>query len=356
MRRLLGWALAPVMLLAAGSACAADLEIRNTALRVVVIPEARSDVSVTVLKTNSRLPIRVAKDLSGRTIIEGAQWFGPFSQPIWCDAGGVRLWGAGHIDTADLPQILVRMPLEARVSSGGGVFGAISRADRLNLGVSGCGEWTVGNVQGRLALDDSGSARLRTGTAGQMALRVSGSGDIATHAVAGGLDAEDVSGSGEITIEQASGLVRVRGSGSGDLVVNGGQASRLDVDVSGSGAVQFKGAVQDLAGGSSGDGQIVTGPVTRSLSVDISGSGDMAVEQASGTVRARISGAGTLKIAGGHASTVDARISGSGDVDFGGQADTVNASSSGSGDLRVAHATGAVASSTTGSGRVIVNR
>jgi len=355
MRRLFGWALAPVLLAAAGAASAASLDIRNAALRVVVIPEARSDVSVTILKTNSRLPLKLTTGLSGQTIVDGGQWFAPFGQAIWCERDGVHVWGVGHIANADLPRILVRMPLDARVSAGGGIFGAISRADRLDLAVSGCGDWTVGNVRDRLAVGSSGSANVRTGTADQMALQASGSGDIVTRTALGGLDAA-VSGSGEITVEQASGPVRIRVSGSGDLVVNGGQASRLDVDVSGSGDVQFKGAAQDLSAGLSGNGEIATGAVTRSLGVDISGSGDMTVLAASGTVRARISGSGALKIAGGHASTVDARISGSGDVDFDGQADTVNASSSGSGNLRVARVTGAVVSSATGSGRVIVNR
>ena len=355
MRRLFGWAIAPVLLAAAGSASAAGLDIRNAALRVVVIPEARSDVSVTIIKTNSRLPLKLTTGLSGQTVVDGGVWFAPFGQAIWCDAGGVHVWGVGHVANVDLPQILVRMPLDARVSAGGGVFGAISRADQLDLSVSGCGDWTVGNVRDRLAIRNSGSATVRTGAAGQMALQASGSGDIATRAAANGLDA-DVSGSGEITVEHASGLVRVRGSGSGDLVVNGGQASKLDVDISGSGDVRFKGDAQELSAAISGNGEIATGPVTRSLDVDISGSGDMTVDAASGTLRARISGSGALKIAGGHATSIDARISGSGDIDFAGQADTVNASSSGSGDLRVAHVTGAVVSSATGSGHVVVDR
>src|SRR5580698_9130403 len=175
MRRLFGWAIAPVLLAVAGSASAASLEIRNAALRVVVIPEARSDVSVTILKTNARLPLRLSTGLSGQTIIDGGQWLALLGRPIWCDDHGVHVWGVGHVDTADLPQVLVRMPLEARVSAGGGVFGSISRADRLDLSVDGCGEWTVGNVRDRLAVGSSGSATVRTGTAGQMVLQASGS-------------------------------------------------------------------------------------------------------------------------------------------------------------------------------------
>jgi hypothetical protein len=356
MRRLFGWALAPVMLAAAGSASAASLEIRNAALRVVVIPEARSDISVTVLKTNPHLPIRLSTDLTGGTVIDGGAWFAPFGKPIWCEAGGdVHVWGVGHVANADLPRIVVRVPLDVRVSAGGGVFGAISGSNKLGLDVSGCGDWVVGNVRDRLAVSNSGSATVRTGTAGQMALQASGSGRIATHAAANGLDAE-VSGSGEVAVEAASGLIRIRDSGSGGITVNGGQASSLDTQVSGSGDIQFKGAAQDVRASLSGIGQIGAGVVTHSLGVDISGAGDMSVQQASGVIRADISGAGRLHIAGGHASNIDAHLSGSGDVDFGGVADTVNASASGSGDLRVARVTGPVVSSTSGAGRVIVNR
>jgi len=356
MRRLFGWALAPLMIAAAGSASAASLDIRNGALRVVVIPEARSDIVVTVLKSNARLPIRLSKDLAGGTVIDGGQWFAPFGRPIWCEAGGdVHVWGVGRVANADLPQILVRMPMDARVSAGGAVFGAITGSNRLDLDVSGCGDWVVGNVRDRLSVSNSSSASVRTGTAGQMALQASGSGRIATRAAANGLDA-GVSGSGEVVVEAASGPVRIHDSGSGDITVNGGQASSLDARVSGSGDVQFKGVTQDLQAGLSGNGQIDAGVVTHSLGVDISGSGDMKVQQASGTVRAHISGSGELHVAGGHATNIEAELSGSGDVDFGGVADTVNASTSGSGDLRVARVTGPVVSSASGSGRVIVNR
>ena len=358
MRRLFGWMLAAIMLAAAGSASAASLEIRNAALRVVVIPEARSDINITIIKTNPRLPIRVSTGLAGETVIDGGAWFTSFfGKPVWCEANGdVHIWGVGHIANADLPQILVRMPLDARVSAGGGgVFGAISAANSLDLDASGCGDWVVGNVRARLAVSNSGAVSVRTGSAGQMALEDSGAGRIATRAAAGGLDAS-VSGSGVVAVEAASGRVRLQDSGGGDIDVNGGQASSLDEQASGSGDIQFKGAAQDVRASLSGIGQVGAGVVTHSLDVDISGGGDMNVQQASGMVRADISGAGRLHISGGHATSIEARLSGSGDVDFGGVADTVNASASGAGDLRVAHVTGSVVSSTSGAGRVIVNR
>ena len=359
MRRLFGWALAPVMLAAAGTAGAASLDIRNAALRVVVIPEARSDVSVTVLKTNPKLPLKLLKGFAGQTIVDGGQWFAPFGQAIWCEGratgASVHIWGVGRVAYEDLPQILVRVPLDAQVSSGGGVFGAISASNQLDLSVSGCGEWTVGNVRDRMSVRNSSDAAVRTGAAGQMALDASGSGLIATRAAANGLEA-GLSGSGTITVEQASGPIRIRASGSGDIVINGGKASSVDAQGSGSGNIQFKGVAEDLQAGLSGSGKISAGPVSRSLDADITGSGDMAVQQASGAVRAHISGSGMLRVGGGHATSLDAHLSGSGDVDYAGVADRVTASTSGSGDLLIGRVTGPLASSSSGSGRVIANR
>ena len=49
-------------LLGASAASAAPgLEIRDSAVRVTIIPEARSDVSVTVTQTNGRLPLRITR-------------------------------------------------------------------------------------------------------------------------------------------------------------------------------------------------------------------------------------------------------------------------------------------------------
>ena len=167
MHRLLGWALAPILLAMAGTAAAASLDIRNAALRVVVIPEARSDVSVTVLKANRRLPLKVWNGLSGQVIVDGGKVFSLFGPPIWCDAdaagAGVHVWGVGRIAYADLPQIVVRVPLDAQVSAGGGVFGAVSAANRLDLAVGGCGDWAVGNVRERRRFEWRNGSRRRGG-------------------------------------------------------------------------------------------------------------------------------------------------------------------------------------------------
>jgi hypothetical protein len=338
MRAKMGWA-AALAVAAAGSAHAASLEVRNAAVRVVVIPEARSDVSVTVVKSNPRLPLKVINGASDQVIVDGGYWGGFMGyQSIHCSAGAtgpvVNIWGVGRFAYDELPEILVRMPLDAVVRAGAGAFGAVSAANRLDLGVSGCGDWTVANVRDQMAVRVSGSGKVRTGAAGQMALEVTGSGSVSTREAANGLDAH-VSGSGAIVVEQASGAIRARDSGSGQITINGGRASLVDAGASGSGGIEFKGDADDLQ-------------------VGLSGSGGVKVAQVSGAVRARISGSGSLRIASGHAKAVEAHISGSGSVYFDGPADSLNASASGSGSVRIARVAGAVVSSTTGSGKVVI--
>ena len=55
--------LAASLLLSAAGAVAASpsVQIRDAAARVTVIPEARADVSVVVIKTNPKLPIWISK-------------------------------------------------------------------------------------------------------------------------------------------------------------------------------------------------------------------------------------------------------------------------------------------------------
>src|SRR5690349_19084325 len=71
---------APVMLaaiaavvaapLAAGSAQAASVEVKDAVARVTVIPENRADIKVEFVSPNPRLPLEV-RSLGGRTIVDG---------------------------------------------------------------------------------------------------------------------------------------------------------------------------------------------------------------------------------------------------------------------------------------------
>ena len=78
-----------------------------------------------------------------------------------------------------MPQIVIRTPRDVDVDAGGAIWGTVGRSASLSLGNAGCGDWTVGNVEGRMRLSQAGSGDTRAGSAGEAKVRVAGSGDTA---------------------------------------------------------------------------------------------------------------------------------------------------------------------------------
>ena len=305
----------------AGGARAQDapLRIEHAAARVVVIPEARGTLSVSVQHGPSRLPQLQVRQEGGRIVVDGGLLeHGLFGGPVGgherarC-VGGLqarRFFGGRPLDTravvveqvgrvayADLPVITVHAPMNVRLAASSAVYGGVGRSDSASLSLTGCGDWTVADVRGQLAADLIGSGDLRASRAGTLNAHLAGSGDLSTTAVDGAAE------------------VQVAGSG----------------DVS-------------------------TGAVGGGLTVQLSGSGDVAAARVSGPVRAAIAASGDVRIHAGHASSAEVHVAGSGDFVFDGTADSLSASVVGSGDVRVAHVTGPVSKSVLGSGEISVGR
>jgi len=301
MRAILAFGVASAALLAAGAASAAEtrVDIKDAVARVVIVPEARSDVKVSFKTTNASLPLTVRVE-GDRTIVDG-------------DLGGrlgkgrirncrsingvasVEVSGVGRIAWEDMPQIIIQVPMDANVGAGGAVFGSVGRSTSLSLSNAGCGDWTVANVEGALTVNLAGSGDVKAGSAGAADIRIAGSGDVAATGVRGKLEASV--------------------AGSGDLAA---------------------------------------GPVGGGLAVRIMGSGDADVASVNGDVDISIAGSGDALIRGGQAGAVSVNIAGSGDVQFAGSATTVTARVAGSGDIRVASVSGDVKKSVVGSGQVRV--
>ena len=281
MRHLYGLGLAAAAMIAATSATAASVEIRDAVVRVTVLPEARSDVVVQVIKTNPKLPLRVTRSGDGRVVVDGGSddnWLGGLlgRRAASCNFSGphpsVTVWGVGSIDVDDMPQIIVRTPMDAQVSTSGATLGAIGRTDSLVLSIAGCDDWVVANVRGRLKVHDAGSGRIRTGAAGELAISIAGSGSLHTRAIANGVSAH-IAGSGEVEIEEASGPIQVEIAGHGDVRIGGGHATDMRVSIVGSGDVAYKGVADNLRAAIAGSGEIVVAKVTGTVRKSIAGSG-----------------------------------------------------------------------------------
>jgi hypothetical protein len=273
---------------AVSAAQAAEVEVKHAVARVVVIPEARSDIKVEVSGSSPSLPaIQVSTSPSGKVIVEGgmdrrirgcsthgvnAGTIDPISPP---DGVVIRLRGAPDVRLKDAPLITIHTPMDVHVDANGAVFGSIGRSDSVDLGNAGCGDWTVANTRGAIRISEAGSGDVRTGSAGEAHASVAGSGDIAFGPVSN-LKAS-IAGSGDITAASASGWVEASIAGSGDVRVRGGKVDRVKASIAGSGDVTVDGPVGDVDASIMGSGDVRVGSASGRVSKSIMGSGSIVI-------------------------------------------------------------------------------
>lgn len=298
----------------AGAASAQErpgVRLENAAARLIVIPEARGDVSVSIKGGDSRLP-PLRTRMEGRTVVVDGDLrnriescgsvninvgvlFHPDARPY--PGQRVMIRGVGPLALDRLPVVTARVPMDAAVAAGGAVWGEVGPTEALHLSKDGCGDFRLADVHGVLDLASHGSGDTFAHHAGRLHASVAGSGNLTT---------EDV-------------------GGSADLVV-------------------------------SGSGDVKMGRVAGGVSAQVNGSGNMTAEETNGPINVAISGSGDLTVHHGHAPAVAAQVAGSGDFRFDGDAGSLTAQVAGSGDVHVAHVSGAVTKVVSGSGEVTVGR
>jgi len=275
MRAFLTLGVATAALLGATAAQAASIEFKDAVARVVVIPEDRTDVKVEFLTTNPGLPLTVRTE-GDKTVVDGdLRSMAIHNCRTVNGEATVNVKGKSYGWDA-LPQVVVRVPMDAKVAGGGAVFGSIGRTDSLSLANAGCGDWTVGNVGGELKINLAGSGDTTVGTAGDTAINIAGSGDVKTAAITGAL-AVNIAGSGDVQSAAVSGPVSANIMGSGDVTIRGGEVGALAVSIAGSGDVVVMAAAE-------------------SVSAKIAGSGDVRVIRVSGSVSKKVAGSGEVII------------------------------------------------------------
>ena len=266
------WAMAAASVLGAGAAQASELEIEDAAARLVVIPEARRDVQVTVTPGRARLPVLQVRRRGGDVEVNG-----DLRRRIeGCDGRGVNIRGVGRVPIADLPVITARVPLNVQVGAGGAVFGSIGRSNTLELSHAGCGELRAGNVAGELEVSSAGSGGVFVGASRSAEVSLAGSGDVRLGPVAGPLEAS-IAGSGDIYAESVAGAVEASIAGSGDVVVNAGRTGPVSASIVGSGDVRIGGTASSVNASVMGSGDVRVGQVTGAVRRNIAGSGDVVI-------------------------------------------------------------------------------
>jgi len=268
---------------ASATLAAPTIDIRGVAARVTIIPEIRSDIGVAIAHANARLPIRERR-LGDHTYLTGDV----VRQVHGCSIVGghqvVSVWGRGDVPYEQLPQLVIRTPMDVRVGASEAVFGDIGRSSSVDFTNQGCGSWTIADVQGRLRLNQAGSGDVRVGSAGPSDLSVVGSGDIVAGEIHGGLKAIS-SSSGNVTVAAVTGPVDARVAGAGNIVLSTGTVTDMTASIAGSGSVSLDGVADSLHAMIAGSGDVsvakVLGPVVR----QVFGSGAVHVNRKAGAGR-----------------------------------------------------------------------
>ena len=275
MRRLITWAAVAGLLGVSAARAAPTLVIRGAAARVVVIPQARSDITVFVERAAPGLPLKIHR-LGDRVTIIG----NVARRVRGCSlAGGrqsVRVWSRGEVAYDALPRLVIHTPMDVRLTAGDAVFGAIGRSASLDFTNQGCGDWAVANVAGRMRIDQAGAGVTRAGTAHSGDLSVAGSGQVITQPIAGGVTAVS-SGAGDIKIAAINGPYDVRVAGAGTIGVGAGLATNMNASIAGSGGIRFGGTALNLQVMIAGPGQVRVDRVTGTVSKRLFGTGSVTV-------------------------------------------------------------------------------
>lgn len=261
------------VLAATAAAAEPSVEIKSAAARVVVIPEARQDVKVEMVTTNSSLPL-TQSTFGDKIVLDGGLRHRIGDCRTEFGRIAVRVRHLGVVSYDNLPQIVARVPMDAKVEVSGAVFGSVGRSDSVVLSNAGCGDWTVANTKGELRINVAGSGDTRAGSAGALVARIAGSGDVLAREIAGPVSV-DVAGSGDVTTVSVNGPLHANIAGSGDVKVQQGHATEVVVNIAGSGDVRFGGVADSVKASIAGSGDVdvakVTGPVKKS----VLGSGDV---------------------------------------------------------------------------------
>ncbi len=180
------------------------MKIKDAVAQVEVIPQARSDVKIEFLTTNKSLPLSIRQNGSDVTVDGGLRMNRINGCNTVMGKRVIHVRGVGDVKWEDIPQIVVRVPMNAEVGAAGAVFGSVGRTDHLELSNAGCGDWTVANVKGKLELNQAGSGDTKVGAAGSAEINIAGSGDVKTQDIGGDLEI-NIAGSGGVTAASVNG-------------------------------------------------------------------------------------------------------------------------------------------------------
>jgi len=252
---------------------ATEVELRHAAARVVVIPENRSDVSLVVNYGASTLPKIMVHEEGGKLVADGKLDMHSMS----CRDHSVSVAGYGDIAAADLPEVIIHVPMDAKVSFGGASFGEVGPTKSLEFDEGGCGDWKLADIAGKGEINIGGSGTVNTGSIDEAEINIGGSGNF--HARSVGRLEGNIGGHGDIDADTITGDSEINIGGSGNVNLNSGTSPKMEINVAGSGRVSFGGEVRDLEVNIVGSGDVHVKKVTGNISKSVMGSGNIVIGQ-----------------------------------------------------------------------------
>jgi hypothetical protein len=250
-----------------------EVELRHAAARVVVIPENRPDVALVVSYGSTTLPKIMVHTEGNKLVADGKLDMHSMS----CRDNGVSVAGFGDVSAANLPLVTIRVPLDAKVSLGGGTYGEVGASKSLEFDAGGCGTWKLGDVAGKGEINIGGSGTVSAGSISDAEVNIGGSGNF--HARNIGRLEGNIGGHGDIDADAINGDSEINIGGSGNVNLAGGMSPKMEVNVAGSGHVTFGGEVHDLEVNIVGSGDVHVKKVTGNVSKSVMGSGNIVIGQ-----------------------------------------------------------------------------
>ncbi len=237
-----------------GLATAAEIRLKDAVAQVTIIPEARSDFAVTVVRGHPQLPQIRTTRTAGGVVVDG----GLANRIRDCGMlGGVKIKNGPRVSKRELPQITVRAPLDFSIVAEGYVTGTIGAGRSISLTTEGCGGWTIGDTSRRLDIRLEGFGDVNAGRTRSASVALEGMGDVDIASVSGPVDA---------SVE-----------GMGDLRIKAGNASHFKARLEGMGSIRF-------------------GGVAGTVDATADGMGSIRVARATGAVRKSATGFSRVKI------------------------------------------------------------
>ena len=242
------------------------VRLDHVAARVVIIPEARSNITaeVTAGKTLPRPTLQVSG--AELTVSGGIPKQRLHSCHVTDHGHAVNLGFWSHTREEDLPQVRLHVPEDVTVIVNGAVLGQIGSLHSLRFTQQGCGGWHVGDVSERFALELQGTADVDAGSVGEANLDLEGLGDVHVHSTKG--LTTRMQGLGDVRIDDVEGPVDASVEGMGDLKIKGGHCTSFHARLDGMGDITFGGVAETVDASAEGLGSIrvakATGEVHKS--------------------------------------------------------------------------------------------